>query len=91
MMMVSIFNTIFWAIMTIAFYKLYKKGNEFTKDFEKAIDIKGKRVSIRNENNGLVVNDARDTLKQVFDILHSIFKLSECLTIISFIRLFSRY
>ena len=71
--------------MAIAFFILYNKGKEFTKDFEKAIDVKGKEVLIHQTSSGPVINDARITLIPVFDAMSSIFKLTEYATIISII------
>ncbi|MCZ3364893.1 MULTISPECIES: hypothetical protein [Methanobacterium] len=82
---ISIFNVIFWIIIAIAFYILYNKGKEFTKDFENAKNPLGKEALIHQTSSGPVIDDARIKLMSVFDAMSSIFKLTEYATIISII------
>lgn len=83
---VSILNVVFWVIMSIIFFILYRKGNQFTENFEESINILGKEVLLFPTQDGeYVMNDARITLKPALDATSSIFKLSEYATIISII------
>ncbi len=85
-LVVNIFYVVFWVIMSITFFILYSKGNQFTENFKEATNIVGKKVLLHPTRDGdLVVDDARITLKPALDATSSIFKLSGYATVISII------